>query len=156
VWPRNGAWEEGGPGEGPAPGIAMNEESIFLEALGKVDPSARAQFLDQACAGDAARRERIEKLLAAHPEAADFLEQPAVPPGKTVAVSPAAGSPGEPASEPGGTDQPGVVLAGRYKLLERIGEGGMGAVWVARQTEPVKRKVALKLLKAGLDSRAVL
>src|SRR5262249_60048936 len=94
VWPRNGAWEEGGPGEDPAPGIAMNEESIFLEALGKVDPSDRARFLDQACAGDAAQRQRIEKLLAAHPEAGNFLEQPAVPPGGTVAGAPAAGPPG--------------------------------------------------------------
>jgi tetratricopeptide (TPR) repeat protein/serine/threonine protein kinase len=134
----------------------MNEESIFLEALGKVDPSDRAQFLDQACAGDATQRQRIEKLLAAHPEAGNFLEQPAVVPGGTVAVAPAAGSPGEPASEPGGADQPGVVLAGRYQLLERIGEGGMGTVWMAQQTEPVKRLVAVKLIKAGMDSRQVI
>src|SRR5262245_38300847 len=134
----------------------MNEESIFLEALGKVDPSDRAQFLDQACAGDAAQRQRIEKLVAAHPEAGNFLEQPAVPPGGTAAVTPAPVSPGEPASEPGGTDQPGAVLAGRYKLLERIGEGGMGTVWMAQQTEPVKRLVAVKLIKAGMDSGQVL
>ena len=51
---------------------------------------------------------------------------------------------------------PGVVIAGRYTLVEKIGEGGMGEVWVAKQTEPVKRKVALKLIKAGMDSKAVL
>src|SRR5262245_5947555 len=134
----------------------MNEESIFLEALGKVDPSDRAQFLDQACAGDGAQRQRIEKLLAAHPEAGNFLENPAVPPGGTVAVALAAVSPGEPTSEPGGTEQPGVVLAGRYKLLESIGEGGMGTVWMAQQSEPVKRLVALKLIKAGMDSKQVI
>src|SRR5262249_12489991 len=50
----------------------------------------------------------------------------------------------------------GTVIAGRYKLLERIGEGGMGTVWVAHQTQPVRRKVALKLIKAGMDSRSVL
>src|SRR5262249_53332156 len=59
--------------------------------------------------------------------------------------------PAEPPAE-----APGAVLAGKYKLLQRLGEGGMGEVWVAQQTEPVKRKVALKLIKAGMDSRAVL
>src|SRR5262249_22925459 len=57
-------------------------------------------------------------------------------------------------SEPG--TEPGAVIAGRYTLVEKIGEGGMGEVWVAKQTEPVKRKVALKLIKAGMDSKAVL
>src|SRR5262245_65704355 len=53
-------------------------------------------------------------------------------------------------------DEAPPIIAGRYKLLERIGEGGMGEVWVAKQTEPVQRKVALKLIKAGMDSRQVL
>src|SRR5262249_57855897 len=52
--------------------------------------------------------------------------------------------------------EPGTIIAGRYKLLERIGEGGMGEVWVTKQTEPVQRKVALKLVKAGMDSKSVL
>src|SRR5262245_23067579 len=55
-----------------------------------------------------------------------------------------------------GDNDHGTVIAGRYKLLERIGEGGMGTVWVAHQTQPVRRKVALKLIKAGMDSRSVL
>jgi tetratricopeptide (TPR) repeat protein len=125
----------------------MNEESIFLEALAKDDPSERERFLAEACAGDTAQRERIEKLLMAHPEAGNFLEQPGVPIVGTVDCPPA---------EPAETEQPGVVLAGRYKLLEAIGEGGMGTVWMARQTEPVKRLVAIKLIKPGMDSRAVL
>src|SRR4051794_38401158 len=50
----------------------------------------------------------------------------------------------------------GLLVAGRYKLLERVGEGGMGEVWVAEQSEPVRRKVALKLIKPGMDSRQVL
>ena len=54
------------------------------------------------------------------------------------------------------SEQPGTVIAGRYKLLEEIGEGGMGTVWVAEQTQPVRRKVALKLIKAGMDSKSVL
>src|SRR5207245_9614246 len=52
--------------------------------------------------------------------------------------------------------EPGLVLAGRYQLQQQIGAGGMGEVWVAKQTQPVKRKVALKLIKTGMDSRAVL
>ena len=52
------------------------------------------------------------------------------------------------------SEHPGIIIAGRYKLLEAIGEGGMGSVWVAEQSQPVKRKVALKLIKAGIDSKA--
>jgi tetratricopeptide (TPR) repeat protein len=134
----------------------MNEESIFLEALGKVDARERAQFLDRACAGDAAQRQRLEKLLAAHPQAGNFLEQPAGPLGGTVEEAPAAGIPGEPVPAGGSAEQPGMVLAHRYKLLEAIGEGGMGSVWMAQQTAPVKRLVAVKLIRPGMDSKQVL
>src|SRR5262245_39307531 len=95
-------------------------------------------------------RKRIDILLAAFAAGKDKLEPP--PNGDETRTAP-----GQPATidyRPGA--EPGTIIAGRYKLLERIGEGGMGEVWVAKQTEPVQRKVALKLIKAGMDSRQVL
>jgi WD40 repeat protein len=120
----------------------MTEESLFLAALERTDPAERQAFLEQACAGDAELRQRIGRLLTAYAAGQDKLEPPAPAPAPTVDYHPTAG--------------PGDVIAGRYKLLERIGEGGMGEVWVAKQTEPVHRKVALKLIKPGMDSKAVL
>src|SRR5262245_1086944 len=120
----------------------MTEESLFLAALERTDPADRQAFLDQACAGDAELRRRIDLLLAAYAAGQDKLEPAAPVQTPTVDYQP--------------TAKPGDVIAGRYKLLERIGEGGMGEVWVAKQTEPVNRKVALKLIKPGMDSKAVL
>jgi tetratricopeptide (TPR) repeat protein len=118
-------------------------ESVFASAVALASAAERAAYLDQACAGDAALRDHVEALLRAHERAGHLLDRPAPGlPTQTAAYLPGA--------------QPGVVIAGRYKLLEEIGEGGMGSVWVAEQTEPVRRKVALKLVKAGMDSKAVL
>src|SRR5262249_2075244 len=125
-----------------AEGNGMTLEDIFLAAVEKA-PADRAAYLDAACGSDAGLRAQVEALLRSHEEAGSLLEQPLFRPGPTVA-------------EPSPTAQPGVVLAGRYKLLEEIGEGGMGTVWMAQQTEPVKRLVALKLIKAGMDSRQVI
>src|SRR5262249_12348528 len=86
-------------------------------------------------------------------KADSFLERPAAPLGGTVDEPPA---PDTPATEAPGAEGPGVVLAGRYQLVEAIGEGGMGTVWMAQQTEPVKRLVAVKLIKHGMDSKQVL
>jgi serine/threonine protein kinase len=119
----------------------VNEQTLFTEALERTDPRERAAFLDQACQGDPALRARIERLLAQHEHAGDFLQSPPAAPQLTV---------DEPASE-----RPGTVI-GPYKLLEQIGEGGMGTVWMAQQTEPVKRLVAVKLIKAGMDTRQVI
>ena len=124
-------------------------EALFFAALEKGTPQERAAYLDAACAHDPDLRQRVERLLAAHPQVGSFLESGPAP-------QPAASD-----SVPTGLDQDraegvGSVLAGRYKLLEQIGEGGMGTVWVAEQTQPVRRKVAVKLIKAGMDTRVVL
>lgn len=126
----------------------MTERELFLAALDIGDPAQRRQFLDKHAA-DAALRQRVEELLKAHREAGSFLES-ADSDAATGALTPAAPT-GNPTSE-----HAGVVIAGRYTLLEKLGEGGMGEVWVAKQSEPVKRKVAIKLIKAGMDSKSVI
>src|SRR5262249_5935533 len=110
----------------------------------------RLAFLEDACAGDLALRQRIEQLLGAHEKTLGILDQSARPTGPTEVVGGSAPS-GAPPGERAGT-----LVAGRYRLLEVIGVGGMGTVWAAEQTQPVRRKVALKLIKAGMDSRTVL
>jgi non-specific serine/threonine protein kinase/serine/threonine-protein kinase len=122
---------------------------IFLGAL---DAAAdeRPEFLDDACAGDAVLRQRVEDLLRVHDEPDSFLDSPRIGLGLH---SNAAGSPCPTLDRPV-TEAPGTVI-GPYKLLERIGEGGMGEVWMAEQREPIQRKVALKIIKAGMDTRSV-
>ena len=120
----------------------QREEALFEAAL-KLPPGARAAYLAEACRGDAELRGRVEGLLAAHGEAAAFLEEPA-------------------AARPTGT----VVIRsleertgdriGRYKLLQQIGEGGCGVVYMAEQEEPVQRRVALKVIKLGMDTKQVI
>jgi serine/threonine protein kinase len=128
----------------------MSEETLFHEALAR-PLVERAAFLDQVCAGQPQLRAAIEALVAAH-EALGSLQNRPLTSGQPTPESdnPMSTTDHHPKMEPGG------VIAGRYTLQERIGEGGMGEVWVAKQTEPVKRKVALKLIKAGKDSKAVL
>jgi WD40 repeat protein/serine/threonine protein kinase len=120
----------------------MKEEDIFHQALARSRPEERAAYLEKACAGDPALRASVEALLRAHEGASGFLDSPAAAPVPTAAEQPV-------------RERPGAVV-GAYKLIEQIGEGGMGAVWMAQQTEPVKRLVAVKLIKAGMDSRQVL
>src|SRR5262245_24423969 len=119
----------------------MDEASIFLEALNKPSLGERAAFLDKACGGNDELRRSVELLLKAHDKAGDFLAQVPAPVGATT---------DQPANEAAGT------VIGAYKLIEPIGEGGMGTVWMAQQTEPVKRVVALKLIKPGMDSKQVI
>jgi serine/threonine protein kinase/tetratricopeptide (TPR) repeat protein len=125
---------------------ANDVRGIFLAAVER-PPAERAAYLDEVCAGDAVLRQRVEALLRAHDEPGGFLSEASASPGpleQTMAYRPPPGQ------------RPGDLIAGRYKLLEAIGEGGMGSVWVAEQTEPVRRKVAVKLIKAGMDSKSVL
>jgi eukaryotic-like serine/threonine-protein kinase len=130
----------------------MSEETLFIEALEIRDPSERAAFLDRACTGDAAVRGRLERLLDQHENAGSFLASPAAGIGATGVFTPSSGI--ETAAAPP-FDLTGTMI-GPYKLLQQIGEGGMGTVYMAEQTEPVKRKVALKIIKAGMDSRQVI
>jgi tetratricopeptide (TPR) repeat protein len=130
---------------------AARAKSLFLAASDLPDPAQRAAFLDRECQGDAELRARVEALLQANDAAP-------LPP----ASSPEATSghqPGSPVCTEDHGDRTaivGAVLAGKYKLIEEIGQGGMGSVFMAQQQEPVKRLVAVKVIKAGMDSRAVL
>lgn len=142
----------------------MNEESLFLEALLRA-PQDRAAFLDKVCEGAPELRAAVEALLVAHEKPAnlldrapaEFLQIPAPNNGDRVSRSAGPSAAFEVATSDFQRDAlPGVVISGRYTLQEKIGEGGMGEVWVAKQTEPVKRKVAVKLIKTGMDSKAVI
>src|SRR5262245_33334090 len=115
----------------------MAERDIFIAALQQEDPAQRRAFLDQACAAQPDLRRQVGDLLRLHEAAGSFLEKPAAETPATGAL-PHAGEPLPPGAVPG-------TCIGPYQLLEPIGEGGMGAVWLAQQTEPVKRLVAVKL-----------
>jgi WD40 repeat protein/serine/threonine protein kinase len=125
----------------------VTDESVFAAALAIGSPSERAAYLDRACAGNPSLRREVEGLLAAHARS-NPLDQPPRDLARTGAYEPDA-------DEAAPTAAVGDRV-GPYKLLERIGEGGMGEVWVADQLEPIKRRVALKLIKPGMDSRSVL
>jgi serine/threonine protein kinase len=119
----------------------MKAEEIFLAAVEKKKPGERAAYLEGAC-GDAALRAQVVALLRSHEQAESFLEQP-------LFVS-------SPTSDSAAlTDGPGTQI-GPYKLLQQIGEGGMGTVYMTEQQEPVRRLVALKIIKPGMDSTQVI
>jgi serine/threonine protein kinase len=154
----------------------MTEETLFELALNT--PAAdRSVLLERECADDPALLSRVAALLAAHEQLERSSGEAPLPPsaatGETSPPEPGASPPpAEPASPsadaltiaptPGAiadvrpAEGAGAVLAGRYKLVEEIGEGGMGSVWMAQQTAPVRRVVAVKIIKAGMDSKAVL
>jgi serine/threonine protein kinase/Flp pilus assembly protein TadD len=119
----------------------MSERDIFDAAVAIDDFAERAAYLDRVCAGDAGLRQRMEGLLSVDAQVGSFLESPAAALGATA---------DDPISE-----RPGTVI-GPYKLMEQIGEGGMGLVFVAEQQQPVRRKVALKVIKPGMDTRQVI
>ncbi|HEY4414232.1 MAG TPA: protein kinase, partial [Verrucomicrobiae bacterium] len=122
-----------------------DREVDILNAALELPPDKRADYLVQMCAGDLALRQKVEELLQAHEQAEDFLETP--PPSldftRTVRLS-------VPITEKAGD------RIGRYKLLQQIGEGGCGVVYMAEQEEPVRRRVALKVIKLGMDTQQVI
>jgi serine/threonine protein kinase len=120
-----------------------NREELLFAAMER-PPEKRADFLDGACLGDAALRQRVEELLAAHDATANLLHT-AAGTAPTIKLD----------LEPEPPDEAVGQTLGRYKLLERVGEGGCGVVYVAEQTEPVRRRVALKVIKLGMDTQQV-
>jgi hypothetical protein len=130
----------------------MSERVIFEAALDRSDPAERAAYLDEACAGDAELRRRVEELLAARERPGAFTNRPAGP-----------GEMTDPVDGDGDATDAGLASSamaegagswiGPYHLLQQIGEGGMGLVYMAEQEKPVRRRVALKIIKPGMDSR---
>jgi serine/threonine protein kinase/Flp pilus assembly protein TadD len=126
-----------------SPAEPRREEAIF-EAAVALPPKQRAAYLDQACGQDTQLRRRIVLLLGSHDHAGDFLE-----PAPLAGPNPTLVMPTPPAEKPGD-------VIGHYKIREKLGEGGCGVVYVAEQTEPVRRRVALKVIKLGMDTRSVI
>src|SRR5262245_5345372 len=122
----------------------MDEEAIFCEALEIPSSEGREAYLSRACASDPGLRGKVEELLLAHAQAGRFLDNAAAAWNAELPTSDH-----QPVAE-----RPDSVI-GPYKLLEQVGEGGMGLVFVAEQSRPVRRKVALKLIKPGMDSKQV-
>lgn len=120
----------------------QNREAALFQAAAALTGAERTAFLNGACLGDGALRVRLEALLAAHDAPDELAPAPAVPP--TIKL--------ELADAP---DEAVGQTLGRYKLLERLGEGGCGVVYVAEQTQPVRRRVALKVIKLGMDTKQV-
>jgi WD40 repeat protein/serine/threonine protein kinase len=121
---------------------AQDERAIFFAALERPAGPERDAYLREACSGESELLNRVRWLFSLHEQSQGPLDSP--PPGLCITAA---------ANQP--TEQPGTVI-GRYKLLEQVGEGGMGVVCVAEQTEPVRRRVALKIIKPGMDTKQVI
>jgi len=123
-------------------GSSDHKIAVFTEAL-RFQDQERAAYLERACGGDVELRRAVEALLQEYDQVGDFLEiSPNAPQTKARA-------------EAAGIEKPGDRI-GRYKLLQQIGEGGWGVVFMAEQEEPVRRKVALKVVKPGMDTKNVI
>jgi serine/threonine protein kinase len=119
-------------------------KSLFLTAS-ETPAGERAAYLDKATGGNAILRARVEALLNAHDDPASFLKEPLAEFGATIDFS----------DNPPMVEKSGMII-GPYKLLQQIGEGGMGVVFMAEQSEPIQRTVALKIIKPGMDTRQVI
>jgi eukaryotic-like serine/threonine-protein kinase len=137
--------------------VARKIEKALFEAARELDDLAeRSAFLDQVCHGQPELRCRLEKLLAVQAPADEFFRAiPLREMGSNPAPNPVAGS-GSPS--PGGSQmEEGIsAVVGRYRLLERLGEGGCGVVYLAEQQEPVRRRLALKIIRLGMDTESVI
>lgn len=122
--------------------LSKDIKLIFAEALEKQASSERAAYLDAACGNDSELLGKVEALLTAYAEADDVPDSPIIDLGPSM----------EDATL---VEQPGTII-GPYKLLELIGEGGFGAVYMAEQAEPIRRRVALKIIKLGMDTKQVI
>ncbi len=120
-------------------------QAVFLKAVEAADPAGRAAILERECGQDAALRLRVEALLQAHDDPASFMES------REATGAQAA----DPSARRDRVEGPGDVI-GPYKLLQNLGEGGMGIVWVAEQSDPVRRHVAVKVIKPGMDSAHII
>src|SRR5208282_3210543 len=130
------------------------EDAVFFTALNLTDLGQRKLFLDQACAGNPGLRAAVEDLLAAQGDAEHFIAKGRAAlhlPTEAFASGMATG-----ADKPTRLDEEIGTRVGRYKLLQRIGEGGCGVVYMAEQEEPVHRRVALKVIKLGMDTKSVI
>ncbi len=130
----------------------MNELDLFAAVIAIAEPGERAALLERECAGRPDLRNRIDQLVSAHFKSNALLDAP-----ETDQTAPHVSAGSETASLPIAAEVAGTVIAGRFKLLQQIGEGGMGSVWMADQTEPVKRRVAVKLIRVERgQSRTIL
>src|SRR4030095_10687553 len=129
-----------------------NREVTLFSAALELDASQRTAYLDKACADDPVLRKHLENLLRVHDEAMPFLVSP--PAVQEVADGVEGwNAPERPSNSP--AEKAGDRI-GRYKLLQQIGEGGCGVVYMAEQEEPVRRRVALKIIKLGMDTKQVI
>jgi serine/threonine protein kinase/WD40 repeat protein len=136
--------------------LAMNEESIFTTALAKKTPEERTAYLQEACGNDDRLRVKVEGLLQAHEQAGNFMKQPAVNFDEADTLLPEPTDLREEKASNENDPLLGYLFAGRYKIREKLGEGGMGTVYVADQVQPVQRRVALKLIRGDFAGSSML
>ena len=122
----------------------MTDLEIFINAPDDLTDAELSAYFDKACGDDEELRAGVEALLAAHRESTSFMEYDAAGWADNAGTNPVMD-----------LEQSGSVI-GHYRLVEKIGEGGFGTVWMAEQTEPVRRRVALKIVKLGMDTREVI